>query len=194
MRSRSYRRIEPAMAIRLSIEFDELTVGELSNILRQYQATLRTAWKIEASDLRMPTVPGPRLLTGLVSSRNSLEIVTEFALHAAMLSNFFVGPVANWPDVVRGTFHRLQAATSRMRIGARPAGRRGADPTDSDDSFDRRIVIQGGYRPRLELRDPSVLTEEPIARGVTELWRIAQGGQTDIILELLESDDQRDDT
>ena len=43
MRTENYRQIEAP--VKLLLEFEHLTVGELSNVLRQYQALLPAAWR-----------------------------------------------------------------------------------------------------------------------------------------------------
>ena len=96
MRTGSYRHIEAP--VRLSLEFEHLTVGELSNVLRQYQALLRAAWRDAGRDQDIRTPP-VRLLTVSTSTDHSFDLISEFAIPAYHFSTALVGPVTSWMTV-----------------------------------------------------------------------------------------------
>lgn len=134
--------------------------------------------------------PGPRLLTGVVTSQNSIEVVTDFAIPVIIYTHVVIGRVIDWPGVVRATFQRIRNTRSRLvesRVFAADA---------EDDSVElplvigRRIVIRGGDEPQLDLGDATVLMDGPVARSLERLWTIAQGGRIDISLELPDGEER----
>ena len=174
MRTGNYRQIE--VPLRLLLEFERLTVGELSNVLRQYQALLRLAWQDTCEDQDITTVPPVRLLTVSASTEHPIDLFAEFAIPALYFSTEVVGPVIHWPGIVHSTFQYIRAIWSGLtrRPEARASG---------------QIFIQGGETPQLTV-PVSALMERDVANRIQDLWRTAQSGAITVTLELPDGDER----
>ena len=135
MKTKSFRSID--VPIKLRLEFDDITLGELSNFLRQWQALLHAAWResFELSDLgRAPRV---HILVASASTENSFDILSYIALHSDYFEAVF-GPVKDWASSVRHVLSFLGLVWSRRE--ARIA---------RDDSD--RLYIRGGDSPEMSV-------------------------------------------
>ena len=149
MRSTNYTQInEP---IKLHLEYDKMTVGELSNITRQWQALLRVAWRESYEAEHGGTAPNARVLTVAASTENSFELISEYAIPTILFATVVFGPVVNWPGLARAAYtrirNRLGGASEREpwsedRIYMRAADREINLPADvvADDETTERII------------------------------------------------------
>ena len=171
MRTENYRQIEAP--VKLLLEFEHLTVGELSNVLRQYQALLRVAWRDtgRAQAIRTPPV---RLLTVSTSTDHSFDLISEFAIPALHFSTSLFGPVISWPSFANSTFQYVIAAWSRL--ARNPEARRSG-----------QVFIKGVGGTELHV-PVSALQETNTARSIENLWAIAHRGRISVTLELPDGD------
>ena len=107
MKSTDYRRID--VPIRLHMSFEDITVGELSKLLRIWQALLRAAWRESYERRYREPSPNARILVNTASTSNSLDIISDIAVHLAFVSTL-AGPVRDWPAVVRDCYRYLGSA------------------------------------------------------------------------------------
>ena len=181
MRTRTYRPIE--VPIRLHLEYNQITVGELSNVLRHWQVVLRSAWK-ESMQLKtseeMPAgnVPTVRLLISSASTENSFDIITDFATRAVFLGSAVVGPLVRWPVIARNAYGFLFNIWEHNR------------DESSEYNGEPHLYIRG--RNSQEMRVPAeILADSRCAEQVVKLWKIANSG--DIKITVDETISQSDD-
>lgn len=85
MKSKDHSRTE--VPIRLHLEFDQLTVGELGRFLMVWQALIRAAW-LESYEFNIGgTGPEARVVVETVSSGNSLDVVSEIAVNLSTFAS-----------------------------------------------------------------------------------------------------------
>lgn len=169
MRARGYQSIN--VPIRLRLEFEHLTVAELSNILSNYQRMLRASWRETLHDWQAQHSPNVRLVVSGASSGSSpVDIWTDYIIPGIHLGSALVGPLKDWPSVVKTIFHYLRVLWSV------------ADEQSSDDSPDR-VNITGGSNPQLNIL-VSVLRDRRTAQEIKELWDIAQRGRIRLTVTL----------
>ena len=73
--------------IKLHLEYSKMTVGELSNILRHWQALVRAVWR-EAYELEHGAkAPNTHVMTVASSTENSFDLISDFALQMALIAN-----------------------------------------------------------------------------------------------------------
>lgn len=174
MRTKNYQQIE--VPYRLLLEFDFITVGELSNILRNYGALLRSAWRDTYQKTQFHDSPNSRLITTSASTQHSFELVTQYAIPALFFSTQFLGPVKDWPSIARATFENIISKWSRLarRTEARGSG---------------EVFIQGGATPQLQI-PLYALENDDLANRITALWAIAQSGKISLTVELPNEDER----
>ena len=107
LRSRRYRSIDAP--IKLKLEFNEITVGELSSLLRQWQALVRSAWRESYGLSNSGRVPTARILVVSASTENSFEILTDIAIPLS-IATAFMGPFKDWPRIARTAWSFLELA------------------------------------------------------------------------------------
>ena len=159
MKSTSYKSIN--VPIRLHLEFDQITVGELSNILRQWQALLRAAWRESYEIHYGGSIPNARILVVSTSTKNSCDFVTDIALPLS-IGTSLIGPVKDWPTVAATAYHYLAAKWSTKRAS-------------NDVAASNHMYMRGGEDPEIivstdDLRDS--VTGERIER----MWNAANSG------------------
>ena len=170
MKTTGYRPI--SVPIKLHLDFDQMTVGELSNILRQWQALLRSAWRESYELVYSPRVPTVRLLTVSASTENSFDLLSDFAIPAVLYTTAVAGPILEWPSVARTAYYYLASIWE-------PKGER----YQADDS--RHIVIIGGDTPAMRL-PVAALGDTEVGERVENLWSTANSGEINITVELPE--------
>ena len=176
MRARNYKPI--GVPIKLHLEFDQMTVGELSSILRQWQAILRSVWR-ESYEIQFSgKAPTARLLTISTSTRNSCDLVSDFAIHTLNFSTILFGPVATWPSVVGSAYDYLGLVWSQRR-----------EQSEHDDLG--HVFIKGGQSPELQVK-ARALRDSKAGPRIETLWKTATSGSIGIVAEVL--GDQRDDS
>ena len=121
MKATNYTQINAG--IRLHLEYDKMTVGELSNITRQWQALLRAAWRESYPTQAIPTEPLPtalrptepiptppnaRVIIITASTENSLELIAEYALITTTITAAVFGPMVDWPGLARAAYRHIQ--------------------------------------------------------------------------------------
>ena len=166
MKSSNYRPIN--VPLRLHLEYEQITVGELSNILRHWQALLRTAWResfqLQYADKVPIGVPTTRVLTVAATTENSFDLLSNFAIQAFIIGNIAVGPVVTWPDIVRGSYRYLSAVWER----------------DSAEKYaretERLVFIKGGDTPEL-LVPLEALANRETGERLERLLAILAGGE-----------------
>ena len=72
--------------IKLHLEYDKMNVGELSVILRNWQALLRSVWLESYRIQRNAMPPTTRVLTSAASTEHSFELVSEYAIPALVIA------------------------------------------------------------------------------------------------------------
>ena len=145
MKATNYAQINAA--IKLHLEYDKMTVGELSNIARQWQALLRAAWRESYAAERGRTAPNARVLTVAASTENSFELVSEYALPTLVFATMVLGPIVTWPGLARAAYARIRnrmdsiietvpEGRTYMRVGDREVNL--PDDTFADDETAER--------------------------------------------------------
>ena len=173
MKTTLYRPIN--VPIRLHLEYQQMTVGELSNILRNWQVVLRSAWEeslqLELSDgVSSRSVPTTRILTVSTSTENSLDLIADFAIHAVLFGSATVGPVVTWPSVVRNTYGFLYDVWEYRRS------------RHSDPEKHQYVYIRGRGSP--EMMVPAhLLANSKCGERVERLWEIANSGNIEITVD-----------
>ena len=79
MKRTTYRTVGGSLGFLM--EFDKLTVNELGTILIAYQPILRLAWELATYSRPPYERPVCKVVVRSVSSGNSVEVITQFALH-----------------------------------------------------------------------------------------------------------------
>ena len=136
--------------IGLHLDYELLTLGELSKLLGQWQALLRCAWR-EHWRLRYGPEPPPvRVFTSSISTGNSIDVTSDFAM-ALSLITAVVGPPIDWPRRGREAFefisHRLQRQQKvendrlYMELGDQPVLDFPTHITESDETTERLVRI-----------------------------------------------------
>lgn len=107
MKSTSYTRI--SATVKLHLEYNQMTVGELSNILRHWQALLRVAWMEVYESEHDHDAPKPRILISAASTDNSFDLISEYAIPTVMHSAAVFGPLINWPRQAITVYNFIKA-------------------------------------------------------------------------------------
>ena len=167
MKSTSYAAVNAP--IKLHLEYSKMTIGELSNILRHWQALLRAVWR-DAYELQHGvSAPNTHVLTIATSTENSLDLISDYALPGAIIANLILGPVTDWPGQARIAYAYLSLLWETER-GARP------------EEGNEHVTITGGKTPVITF--PSHLLEnEAIAGRLGAFWRIANSGNISFTVE-----------
>ena len=168
MKSTVYK--STGVSITLLLRYNNITVGEVSSILREWQALLRAAWN-EAYEIdngrKAPTV---RLLTTATSSMHSIELVAEYAIHAANFASDIapvLGPAIDWPKQAATAYGYLEHLWRRER-----------KRREGNESIGQ-IEITG--RHGSSIRFPSnVLERENTARRLLQFWDVANRGDIEV--------------
>ena len=117
MRGSNFQPIE--VPVGLFLEYDALTVRELSNLLSRYQTVLRSGWRAVVEPAAAAGVlgnyPSPRILTTSMSSTHSMELIAEYAIPAVAIGNATLGPMVHWPNAVRTAVVYLLGVGSALR-------------------------------------------------------------------------------
>jgi|SRR3990172_1223929 len=169
MRGPGYQAIN--VSIRLRLEFEHLTVAELSNILANYQRMLRAAWRETLHDQKVEKSPTVRLVvTGASSGSSPLEVWVNYVLPGIYLGSAMVGPVKDWPSIVKSIFDYVRELW--WVLGQRP-----------DDPLSDRVMITGGSHPQLNI-PLSALHNRSTAREIQNLWSVAQKGRIKLTIKI----------
>ena len=169
MRSTNYIPIEAP--INLHLEFDQMTVGELSNLLRQWQALLRAAW-LESWELGFSgRAPTPRLLVVSASTESSYNILSDIAIPALYFTTSVLGPIVQWPSVGRQAYGYLGSMW------------RSREKLRSEREESERVFIMG--------RDMAVfsasvdaLRDSVVGPRLERMWDTANGGSVNMTVEV----------
>ncbi len=172
MKSTSFKSI--GAPIKLQLEFKETTVGELSNILRQWQVLLRTAWR-ESYEINYPgSAPNPRILVASASTENSFEILSDISLPVMYVTAIF-GPVVGWPAVARTAYRFLALVWSEKK--------------DQNESLaSEHVYLRGGESPELRV-NADVLKDSETGERLERMWAIANSGGFELTVEEPENDE-----
>ena len=167
MKSTSYSAINAP--IKLHLEYSKMTIGELSNILRHWQALLRAVWR-DAYELQHDVrAPNTHVLTITTSTENSFDLVSDYALEAAIIANLILGPVTDWPRQARIAYAYL----SRLWKTEKEA---------SPEQGNEQVKIIGGNTPVITF-PAHMLKNEAIAGRLVEFWRIANSADIFVTVE-----------
>ena len=172
MRNSNYKPI--GVPINLHLEFDQMTVGELSSILREWQALLRSAWREWYEIQYSGKAPTARLLAVSASTENSLDLLSDLAIPTLYFTTQVLGPAKDWPAVVGSAYHYLHSVWSQK------------ERRYEDGDF-RHVYIRGGFTLEL-LVDRASLKDSETGERIEKLWKIANSGFIDMTVE--EQDDQ----
>ncbi len=94
--------------IRLHLEFEELTGGQLAYYLNAWQALLNRAWQeYYAREFRQPA-PRSHVIVTTGTSDKSVELCTLLAIPVG-LAQSFVAQNLNWQIVANGALHFLRS-------------------------------------------------------------------------------------
>ena len=162
--------------IKLRLEFDETTVGELSNILRQWQVLLRTAWRESYEINYRVSPPNPRILVSSASTENSFEIITDISLPLTVVGGI-LGSDTDWVDVARTAYRYLASIWSEKKDD---------DYAEASD----HVYIRGGKDPEL-IASPDALRDNETGERIERLWKTANSGGINLTIE--EPDDEDED-
>ncbi|MCY4580340.1 MAG: hypothetical protein OXD31_15015 [Chloroflexi bacterium] len=175
MKSTRYESLD--VPIKLHLDFTKITVGELSNIMRDWQALLRCVWR-ESYALQYPgRIPSPRILVVTASTENSFEIISDIAIHTLFFGTAFLGPVRNWPNVAK------QAHGYLREVWLQKAARSGS-------SVGNHVYMRGGDSPEVIATIDALQDSEAGAR-LERMWDRANRGEIELTIE--ELDDDNDD-
>ena len=165
MKTKRFRSID--IPIKLRLEFDDITLGELSNFLRQWQALLRAAWResFELSDLG--SAPRVHILVASASTENSFDILSYIAIHSDHVAAVF-GTAKDWAPSVRDVLSFLGLVWSRREA-----------QIARDDSD--RLYIRGGDSPEMSVGG-DLLRDSETGRRIQHLWEIANSGAVKITI------------
>ena len=155
--------------IKLHLEYRQMTIGELSNILRHWQALLRAVWRDSYELQHSDRAPNARVLTIATSTENSLDLISDYAIPGLVIANLFLGPVTDWPRQARMAYaylSRLWESKKEERIGEGDVG----------------VTIIGGRTPFMRF-PAETLENDATARRLAELWRIANSGSISVTFE-----------
>ena len=167
MKSTSYAAVNAP--IKLHLEYSKMTIGELSNILRHWQALLRAVWR-DAYELQHGVrAPNTHVLTIATSTENSLDLISDYALQGAIIANLILGPVTDWPRQARIAYAYLSHFRETEREARLEEGQ-------------EQVTITGGKTPLIAF--PShMLENEAISERLVEFWRIANSGNISVTVE-----------
>ena len=177
MRSTRYEAINAP--IKLHLQYNQLTVGELSNILRHWQALLRSSWRESYEFQHTVEAPDARVFTVAMSAENSVELISDYAVQALLVANLTLGPVTDWTRQARLAYAFL------TRIWEAQATTR----SETDDRVireTRAVTVTGGSEPAMTF-PADMLENAETARRVVDIWRIANGG--DIVMAIEDVDE-----
>ena len=161
--------------IKLRLEFDETTVGELSSILRQWQVLLRTAWRESYEISYQDSIPNARVLVASASTENSFEILTDYALPVTYVVAIW-GPVIGWPAVARIAYRYLASVWSEKE-------------EQNDVVASDHVYLRGGESP--ELRVPAdILRDSETGERLERMWEIANSGAINLTVEVPDDNDE----
>ena len=164
--------------IRLHVEYGKMTVGELSNILRHWQALLRAVWREVYEQQYRVKAPNTHVLIVASSTGKSLDLVSDYAIYALLLANPIVGPVTDWPRQARAAYAYLSLIWTAGKKEYLNVGQ-------------ERVTIMGGDRPAMTF--PShMLENEEIAGRLESLWKIANSGDMSFTVEEPDESDTND--
>lgn len=155
--------------IKLHLEYSKMTIGELSNILRHWQALLRAVWRDSYELQHGDRAPNARVLTIATSTENSLDLISDYAIPGVVIANLFLGPVTDWPMQARMAYaylSRLWESKKEERIEGGDVG----------------VTIIGGRTPFMSF-PAETLESDATARRLVELWRIANSGSISVTFE-----------
>lgn len=148
MRSGHYETI--GAPVRLRIDYEVLTLGELSNILRRWQVLLRSAWKDNWLQRHGPEPPYVRVFTSTINSGSPIDLLSDFALPLSIITAVF-GPVIDWPSRGREAIDFLSQRLRQQRelendriyleLGERPVMDFPARVTERTENTDNLIRI-----------------------------------------------------
>ena len=170
MRTRGYQPI--SVPAKSHLDFDQMTVGELSNILRQWQALLQSAWRESYELAYSSRAPTMHLMTVSASTENSFELFSDFAIPAVYVANVILGPVKDW----------LPAAMNAYRYLASAWESRSRQPLAESSGH---VLIRGGDSPEMMV-PVSALRDTEVGPRVETLWSIANSGLIKVTVELPE--------
>ena len=170
MRSTRYDPLDTP--IKLHLEFKQITVGEISSVLRQWQAILRSAWR-EAYELQFSgSVPTARIIAVSVSTEHSLDILSDIAIPALHLSVATIGPIKDWRTVTRSAYGYLNSVWSQKA-------------EEEYGAPSQTMRMRGGDVPELDI-PVDALRDSKTADRIETLWRIANSGEIDITVEAID--------
>ena len=168
MKSKNYQPVDAP--INLHLEYQFMTLGELSGILRDWQAILLSAWResfelhdfsSEFQDFSLP--PSARILTVSGSTERSYDIVSNYAVQGLMVTSAIIGPVSTWPSMARAAYAYIHSIwTQKQQHG------------DRDHLF-----IKGGSTPEIQVSYDALRDPETGPR-IERLWKRATSGEIKI--------------
>ena len=176
MKSTNYRPID--VPINLHLEFDQITVGELSSILRQWQALLRSAWRESYEFHYSSRVPPMRLLAASASAENSFEILSDIAIPVLYFNVALLGPARDWPSVVRSSYRYLASVWLQKR-------RR------FENIASGHMLMRGGDSPEIFI-DIDILSDNETGQRIERMWNTANSGLIKMTVEV--PSDRSDDS
>ena len=168
MKSRNYQPIDAP--INLHLEYQFMTLGELSGILRDWQAILLSGWKksFELQDfssqlLDLSSPPSTRILTVSGSTERSYDIVSNYAVMGLTVSSAIFGPVTTWPSVAKTAYAYIHSIWTQKRLHG-----------------DRNhLFIKGGSSPEI-WASYEVLRDPETGPRIERLWKRATSGEIKI--------------
>ncbi|GEM_PF-4082264 len=154
MKQGTYQRIN--QTLRVHVQYEYLTLTELSNLIRAYESALLSLWQSETRRFSsVIQVPRAKLVVNEIHTGNSIDLLTQYAIPALYFTTAIAGPVYDWPGVVGHSFSRLCALLRGYSNIPEMAG---------------YVEIEGGTSPyaRIPL---AALADERITRRVMRLLR-----------------------
>lgn len=162
--------------IKLRLEFDGVTVAELSNILRQWNALLRVAWRESYAIHYGGRAPNAHILVASASTENSFEVIADIALPLAANASI-LGPAIDWLTLARIAYGYL-ASRWREREEQREA------------DVSSHLYLRGGETPELRV-STVVLANRKIGDRIERMWDTANSGGIRLTVEELDDADGR---
>ena len=171
MKSTSYKPID--VPIKLHLEFNQITAGELSNMLRQWQALLRSAWRESYGLNYRGRIPNARILVVSASTENSCTFLTDIALPLAITTSL-MGPVKDWPTAAMTAYHYLGSVWSIKK-------------SRDDSAASSHLYIRGGETPEL-IVSADDLKESETGQRIERMWNTANSGGLAVTVQSLDDD------
>ena len=103
------------------------------------------------------------------STGNSIDLISEYAIPAAIAANLIFGPVTDWPRQAKIAYTYLSRIWERER-------------EERPELGNNQVTVIGGSTPEMSF-PADMLENDSVARRLVEFWRIANSGDISMTVE-----------